>query len=335
MRGGVEEARRIVSQVTESIHSEGLGRVRFSGYEEVEARRAISLAPDLPAAHRLLGDALLEQTRFRDAALAFGRALELKPDDREARQSLTEARRLAPLLESLPLALGREQRTFRLSEVPQRGAAGLFVLLGTRDPASSGISSPQVRYFAREGGTYRETFRTSAIAQHPAFGADAPIPICGIEVADLQRSGRQQVVLVSAWVTAGCALHTVDIFEINGKSLRHVLAVPSDREPALTDLDGDKRPEIRVTEQFQCEDGSKYWWYDVYRYDGRRYVRANPRFPEFARKQLQDLLKQDETCPGDWPVLEHIAIAYRDLGDPKKASAYQGRARIAKMKGQH
>ncbi len=115
-------------------------------------------------------------------------------------------------------------------------------------------------------------------------------------------------------------------------------AAPS-RPPArrhrsrLVDLDDDGKPEVKVAGRIGSglPGAGMGIWYDIYRYDGRAYVRANPRYHQLARKQLEAMLWKADEYPGDWDVLAHVAQAYRDLGQPAKGRSYDRQAREAKQ----
>ncbi len=68
-------------------------------------------------------------------------------------------------------------------------------------------------------------------------------------------------------------------------------------------------------------------WHDVYRYDGRRYVRANSRFPKLCRDNLDKMLKHADAYPEDAESAGRVAQAYRDLGDEENAGICEQRAR--------
>jgi hypothetical protein len=147
-------------------------------------------------------------------------------------------------------------------------------------------------------------------------------------VGDFQRVGRHQVILVTANIGADWEPSFVDVFEQRDGGLASVLRIDSDHPPELTDLDHDGRPEIRVDHLVgeMAGHAGMTFWYDVYRYDGKRYVRANARFAELSREQIRDLKEHLESTPNDPEFLEYIATAYRDLGQSAKAAEYEKRA---------
>ena len=111
--------------------------------------------------------------------------------------------------------------------------------------------------------------------------------------------------------------------------MKQILHLGSSAGAERVDLDRDGRPEVQVTNYVgatltHAEMGG---WTDVYRYDGRRYVRANARFREFSRGQLNSMLSTAEDHPDDWDTLKRVAQAYRDLGQPGKAAPYETKAR--------
>ena len=70
-----------------------LNRRDFEGAVQ-QAEQAVRLAPRDPAAHRLLGLALVAQLRWDDATAQFQASLEIDPTNDETRTYLTRALKL-------------------------------------------------------------------------------------------------------------------------------------------------------------------------------------------------------------------------------------------------
>lgn len=324
-------ARQIVYQQTQVLDAKGLDSAYAPWYALFQAREAVKLAPDYAPAHRLLGRALMEEASFDQAAASYRRSLQLDPRNWQGKRGLREAERLAKLVQSLPLAPKKGRRVFRLAEIPRGPRPGVFVLVGEFDKVADGFLRPEARYFVWRKGRYRETFYTATMGrmEEPWRGQ---LRSCRTWVGDFQRVGRQQVILVTANVGGDWEPTFVDVFEEKGDGLTRVLAVDSDHPPKLTDLDHDGRPEIRVDHLIgsTVPHAGMDIWYDVYRYNGRRYARANARFPQLTRDQIRELQGHLEDEPNDPEFLKYMAIAYRDLGQPEKARPYENRARRGK-----
>ncbi len=293
---------------------------------------AIATAPESVAPYLALGRLKLEQADYFSAAAAFNRAQVLSPFDSQARSGLAEAKRLSELLLYFPLPYPR--RIFRLAEVPDGRTPGAFLLVGTPElwgpdltRVQTYLLAPEVRYYAWHGAGYEEAFRTGNVA---GAGLENPgeVTFARAWVGDLQRVGRSQVLLVTGWVGADWVPTYVDIFEAANGAMRQVLHVDSVFPPELVDLDGDGRVEVRTAHfvgvtRPHVAVGT---WFDLYAYDGAQYVRANDLYPEFAEGQLQRMLDLDAQYPDDYDVLDHVAQAYTDLGQPERAAPYAQRA---------
>ena len=291
------------------------------------ALEAVKLVPESARAHRVLGHALMEETRYEQAEAAFSRAVELDPKDQESRAGLREANRLARLVDSLPLDLSNGRSLFRLAEVPRSGRPGVFALVGYPAEDASDCAV-RAHYFMWDGSRYRESYRTPNIGYKHDEGPNE-MGFARLCVGDLQRNGRPQVLLIRGWVGADWIPMAVDIFQPRRAGMKQILHLGSSAGAERVDLDRDGRPEVQVTNYVgatltHAEMGG---WTDVYRYDGRRYVRANARFREFSRGQLNSMLSTAEDHPDDWDTLKRVAQAYRDLGQPGKAAPYETKAR--------
>ena len=286
---------------------------------------AVKWAPQYEPARRVWGRALLEGGRYQEAATAFRRALILNPKDGQAAFGMREARWLRQVARGLGIPKGL--RIYRLAEVPRTGRPGVFVVVGKPFEEES-IDGPRVEYFIRQAGRYRKVMDKPAYLGTEKRGDD--FEFARIWVRDLQRTGRPQILLISGWIGADCLPTFIDIWEPEGKGLRQVLHVDSDEGATLVNRGG--RREIKVTHLVgaTAPHTGMSFWSDVYRYDGKRYVRANNRHPRFSRDQLASMQQMNRDYPNDWDVLEHLALAHRDLGQPKKAAVYEARAKKAK-----
>jgi tetratricopeptide (TPR) repeat protein len=320
----------MVYEQTQALQDGSLGSAFAPWFAIFEASEAVRLAPGYAPARRLLGRALMEEARFDEAATSYRKSLELEPRNRDGEAGLRQAERLASLVRSLPLSLAPGRRVFRLAEVPARPRPGVFVVIGAFNRVEYGFEHVEVRYFLWRDGRYREAFRVRRVGRND-FEA---VRSCRTWVGDFQKVGREQVMLVTAYMAADWMPTCVDVFEVKGDSLRRVLGIDSDRVPELTDLDHDHKPEVQVVHLIGATVGHAGMdlWYDIYRYNGKEYARANPRFPALTRKQIDELQRSLEYAPDDWEFLEHMALAYRDLGEPKKAVVYEQRAGEAKAK---
>ncbi len=331
-----EQARQVIQAAGAVLAGPELRGAVDLHFLDSQLADAIKVAPNGATAHRVLGRTFLEMVRYGEAKAEFSRALALDPHDSQARSGLREAARLSRLVLALPAPRG--QRVFRLAEAPKRGGPSVAVLLGRWNAKGHELDAPAVRYYRRKSGRYHLTFRarlhTVLAAPAGAAAARDGIEYARIWVGDVQHTGRAQVLLVTGWIGADWLPAFVDVFEVAGRSLRPILHADSEDTPELVDLDRDRRPEVKVVHFFgyetsHAEQGARY---DVYRYTGRRYVRANSHFRDFARSQLAEALAKLHKYPDDWDVLLHVAQAYRDLGQPSKAAPYERRAKALRAK---
>lgn len=335
-------AQQLVRETEPVLRGRKFSSIRDLKLAQRYASEATRIAPRLASAHRLLASILLEQAEFDQAESEFRKALALEPADKKVQRGLDQTERLGALVESLPLRLAQNQRVFRVAEVPRVGGTpGVFALIGIiarwasapdtgNKDEEADFTSPEVRYFVPIDGQYRETFRTTKVADtrnDPHY-----ISAARVSIGDFQRVGRQQVILATGWFAADAEPTLLDIFEAKDDSLKHILHVDSLHPPELADLNRDGRPEVGVDYYVgvTMPHVSASGWCDVYQYDGRRYVRANARFPQLARQQLQGMIEMNRLHPNDWDVLERLALAYRDVGQPREARVYAGRARHLK-----
>jgi tetratricopeptide (TPR) repeat protein len=300
---------------------------------------ALRAAPEEPRVQRLYGWLLIAQVRYAEAAEAFRKALAVDPHDQQAQRGLAQVRRLSRLIRTLPLHLKSGWRVFRLAEIPAGARPGVLVLVGQvkRAPGPGGpnevrIASPEVRYFAWGKHDYRQMYCTRDVGG-AGFPQQGDLQFARLWVGDFQRTGRPQALLVSGWIGADWLPTFVDIFEARHGTVRHILDVESDYPAEWVDLDHNDRPEVQTNHivgitMAHADTGA---WLDIYRYNGRRYVYANARYPAFPRDQLDDLLDLNQRFPHDPDVLAHIARAYRDVGQTAEARRYEQQAREAKQ----
>jgi uncharacterized membrane protein YgcG/tetratricopeptide (TPR) repeat protein len=96
---------------------------------------AVKLAPDMAAAHQVLGASRHISLRLDEAATEYARALELDPKHAAARRSLADLRRATGKTEEA-LALYREQLTIDPADKPARAGIVLSLFeLGKKDEA--------------------------------------------------------------------------------------------------------------------------------------------------------------------------------------------------------
>jgi hypothetical protein len=323
------EAKRIVEETTRNLADESMRNPYAFWSSTIDSRRAVELAPDYAPAHRLLGRSQVGDASFDAAVASYQKALQLEPHDAEGARGLREAERLSALLRSLPLGLAGGRHVIRLVEVPRPGRPSVLVVIGRFDGEC--YADPEVRFFAWESRGYRETFRTADVGLP---GRPSDLVCARTWVGDFQRVGRAQVIVAGCYLGADYEPTSVDVFEVKGSGLRHVLRVGSDHPPTTLDLDHDGRPEVRTDHLIGATVGhvGMGFWYDVYRYDGTRYVRANPRFPGFTRSQIDSIRHDLDYAPHDSDFLAHMAMAYRDLGQPRRAAPYERRAKAARAR---
>jgi tetratricopeptide (TPR) repeat protein len=325
----LKQAQQIVYEQTRALDDRSLASAFAPRWAIFRASQAVRLAPRYAPCRRLLGRALMEAARFAEAAASYRKSLQLEPHNSQGETGLRDAERLRDLLRSLPLSLETGRRVFRLAEIPARPKPSVFVVIGSFN--GDDFELVEARYFVWRNGRYRETFRAPRVGR-----SDGPEEVrsCRTWVGDFQKVGRQQVMLVTASLGADWNPTFVDAFEVKGTSLTTVLRIDSDHPPELTDLDHDGRPEIKVDHLIgvTVPHVGMDFWYDVYRYNGKQYVRANQRFPALTRRQIESLRQDLQGAPDDVDFLEHVALAYRDLGQAKTATLYEKRARQAAAK---
>ncbi len=325
----LDQARQIVDIIEADLSDDSFASIYDRHFASYDLAEATELAPDFAPAHSTLGRALLLTARYGEAAESFRRALELDDTDVRAREGLREAERLAALVDSLPISIGPDQVIFRLAEVRLWDRPGVFILMGSHDPATDGIIDAEVRYFVWEDSTYREAFRSNSVAGVVDPWGPRGVRAARIWVGDFQRVGRTHIILVMGDIAASCAPSWVDVFEVHGETLTQVLHVHSHDVPARVDLDEDGRPEVQVEYEVGGESvpgAGMGIWHDVYWHDGRRYIRANSRFPKLCRQNLEEMLWKVSRYPEDSEPAERVAQAYRDLGDEENATIYEQRA---------
>jgi len=329
---GAVSPRETARQVATALDSLQPQSAVYLSLADQDLNDAIATAPEYAPPYLALGRLKIEQADYFSAAAAFNRAQVLGPFDPQARSGLSEAKRLSELLMYFPLPY--PLRVFRLAEVPDGRQPGVFLLIGTLSVWGPDLTSvqtylldPEVRYYTWHGAGYEEAFRTWNVA---GAGLENPgeVTFARVQVGDLQRVGRSQVLLVTGWVGADWVPTSVDIFEAAGGSLRQVLHVDSVFPPELVDLDGDGRVAVRTAHfvGVTMPHAAVGTWFDLYAYDGQQYVRANDLYPEVAEEQLQRMLDLDAQYPDDYDVLDHVAQAYTDLGQPERAAPYARRA---------
>ncbi|MBI5400294.1 hypothetical protein HZB07_06825 [Candidatus Saganbacteria bacterium] len=88
--------------------------------------------------------------------------------------------------------------------------------------------------------------------------------------------------------------------------------VPSLTSDFFPDLDGDGLVEILVGYRGHDENIAQVnepWWFDVYRWNGKKYVLANNDFPGFFKEQLKYYQSHIKQNPGCKSVQRFIKIA--------------------------
>jgi len=138
----------------------------------------------------------------------------------------------------------------------------------------------------RPKGSAYERFWEKSI--EGSWGFDAPTG-----VYDLNKSGLPQIV---AYATVGASCPGIlAIYEYSKGALRRIFGDDNHCQSVeIKDLDGDGVPEIIV--RIRIYGVNK----DIYRWNGRRYVLSNSRFPQYFNADLEQLLgpsKSSRTMP--------------------------------------
>ena len=331
----LREARQRVDEQSRALHAKGLGSAGAPGMAVSVARETAKSDPQYAPAYDLLGWGLLEEAGFDEAAAAFRRSLELAPNNLREQKGLREALRLAEVARSLPLLLKPGQRLLALVEVRRGPQASIFALTGAWEEWERGdwyVRRPEVRFFVSHQGRYRETFQTAAVA----WGGRDEIGYYRAWAADLLTMGRQQIVLVSGQTGADHFSEALDVFLPGGRFLRHIVHVTGvvtggDSPFEVKDLNGDRRPEIKVWNMLEFLHANGVYWCDVFQYDGYRYRLATRRFPNVVRKNVAELeswhefCRQEGTAEGE-QVRKHLALGRRYLAGIEKASPARKRS---------
>lgn len=150
LRGERAAALEAARQIEAKVNGDAKRLLALAGFylsveEADEAARlsnmAVSLAPDLAAAHQILGAARHIGLRLDDAATEYARALELDPKSAAARRSLADLRRATGKAEEA-LALYREQLTIDPLDKPARAGVVLSLLdLGKKEEGEKELAA--------------------------------------------------------------------------------------------------------------------------------------------------------------------------------------------------
>ena len=271
-----------------------------------------------------------EKSGEREAAVrAYRVALLWLPDDAALQARLTELTAAPIAKQAIARALPARTKVLRVLLFQTVGGKRQWaVLTGKKQGVDALVFGVRAALYQEDGGVFTRLCQSPVLTN----SKDNSDSFDEADLSVVRATGRPLPEIVTRIARGDPHL---DIWDLNRGRFENILSLGGDSNVNLEDIRSDRHYEARneyaaggSTETRNPHgdwSGMLHRW-DVYAFNGKRYVFADPDFPEQFSEYLKDGEERLAEAPDDPDLLRHMAYLYHITGKPQKSEAYFRRA---------